>query len=351
MGHEETRAVFKLNLKLIQDRFNNEKRNIKIDQHEIIEFALDYFKANEKARWNGRQIRNACQTALALAEFKAQGESHERWDPNADVCLAVESFKTVSKAYLEFTKYLKQLYGLHEEARARELGLRAREYGRQPQAEFTQPPVFGGTTSSTQPNPLYSYAQPRNSAPANPAQTAHGQSYHPASMMGTVDVSPALGSLQPAPQVSYQVNPVQNTPTGNFMNYRASDQGPGIQGQTPQQNQAFAVPTMHFQPVQSDISQPAQPWLGQANPQSPPALNPQQYEALMQLNASPGHLGNQMAASQSFQAQQATYSQQATQNQQQQQAPQQWYPGMNVQNMQAARGQNPPGPSPPEEGP
>lgn len=339
MGHEETRAVFKLNLKLIQDRFNNEKRNIKIEQDEIIDFALGYFNVNEKARWNGRQIRNACQTALALAEFKAQGESHERWDPNADVCLAVENFKTVSKAYLEFTKYLKQLYGLHEEARARELGLRAREYGRQPQAEFTQPPVFGGNIAH--PSPPY--------APANSAQTAHGQSCHPASMMGPVNVTPVLGSQQAAQQVSYQVNPVQNTPTGNFMNYRASDQASGTQGQTQQQTQAFAVPTMQFQPVQSDINQPSQPWLGQASPQSPPALNQQQYEVLM--NASRVHLGNQMAASQPFQAQQAMYSQQARQNQQQQQqAPQQWYSNMNVQNMQTAGGQNSPGPSPPEEG-
>lgn len=164
MGHDETRAVFNLNLRLIQDRFTNDGRNIKIERDEIIDYALDYYKNNDKARWNGRQIRNACQTALALAEFKAQGEDHERWDPNADVRLAVENFETVSKAYLEFTKYLKQLYGMHEDVRAKELGLRATDPNRQPRAQ------------SSQPGPFYSQNQPYNSAPGSHIPVLHGQS-------------------------------------------------------------------------------------------------------------------------------------------------------------------------------
>ncbi|RYC58390.1 hypothetical protein CHU98_g7816 [Xylaria longipes] len=49
---------------------------------------------------------NACQTALALAEFEAQGENHEAViDPNAFGSLKVKHFETVanSPSYCENT--------------------------------------------------------------------------------------------------------------------------------------------------------------------------------------------------------------------------------------------------------
>jgi ATP-dependent Clp protease ATP-binding subunit ClpA len=66
-----TTKVFKLNLDLIIERYEEKGRRIKIEEDEIIENVGEYFRNNEEARWNGRQIRNACQTALALAEFDA----------------------------------------------------------------------------------------------------------------------------------------------------------------------------------------------------------------------------------------------------------------------------------------
>lgn len=80
-------------------------------------------------RWNGRQIRNACQTALALAEFDAQGGNHERIvDPNAEVKLTVKHLEIVSVAYLEFTRYLKKLYKADQDRLAQKRGYRAREF-------------------------------------------------------------------------------------------------------------------------------------------------------------------------------------------------------------------------------
>lgn len=348
LGYDETRAVFRLNLKLIQDRFNHEKRNINIERDAIIDFALDYFRANERARWNGRQIRNACQTALALAEFKAQGGDHDTvLDPNADVFLAVENFKTVSKAYLEFTKYLKQLYGIHEDVRAKELGLRARETNRQPQTQSTQSPVFGGII--TQPGSTYGHAQPYNNPPVNPVQTAHTQPYETPQMPGQIHMNPNLSVQQPGQQFPYYGNSVQVTPAGNFNTYGAS--GQTLSGQVPQQSQEYVG--MQFQPAQGSINQQGQPWLGPTSrpsstsmPQQPPAQGQQQYQAQARQNQGTAQLGSQGPTSQGYQTQQSMLPQQLVQ----QPAPQTWYPNMSAQNLQPAGGQNPPGPAPQEGG-
>lgn len=350
LGYDETRAVFKLNLKLIQYRFNNDKRNIKIDRDEIIDFALDYFKVNEKARWNGRQIRNACQTALALAEFKAQGGSHQKvLEPDAEVRLAVDHFKTVSKAYLEFTKYLKQLYGIHEDVRARELGLRAREPSRQPQAQPTQQPVFGGNV--TQPNVPHGQPQHYNNAPLNPIQTTYSQSYQPTSMTVPVQMNPIVGLQQPSQQGLYYGDPSQIPRGGNFMSPGISSQV--SPGQNPQQNQDFVG--MQYQHTQGDLNQQAQPWRGQQSPlstgtlsQTPSPQAQQQYQAQMQQNPGTAHLGGNMPTSPPFQAPQSMPLQQPIQQQQQQQPAPTWYQNMGVQNLQSAAGPSQPGPSPQE---
>jgi hypothetical protein len=358
LGYNETKAVFNLNLKLIQDRFNSDKRNITIERDEIIDYALDYFNTNDKARWNGRQIRNACQTALALAEFKAQGENHERWDPNADVRLAVENFKTVSTAYLEFTKYLKQLYGVYEDTRAKDLGLRARISSRQPHTQSTQPPPPPGGNIQV--------PQPYSGGAGNPVQIVHGQPYQPNPV---VNKHPIFGvqQQQPAQQVGYYGNPAQAAPTNEFVIYGASGQPLQLSGQAPQQGQEYMG--MRFQPAYGNIGQQQQqqqqpqqqqqtqqPWFGQISPpnsavipQQTSGQGPQQYQHQPHLDPGLKAFGSPPPASQPSQPQQAIPAQQPTQPQpqpqQQQQAPQTWYPNMNMQSMQTGAGPNPPGPS------
>ena len=124
LNHEKTVEVFKINIELIKERFKDKKRIIIID--DIIAFALDHFFKHTQARWNGRQIRNACQTALALAEFEAQGNSHETvLKPDAIIHLKVSHFQTVQKAYLEFADYMNALYGSTSSTRAKEGKVRA----------------------------------------------------------------------------------------------------------------------------------------------------------------------------------------------------------------------------------
>lgn len=126
----KTIKVFKLNLSLIKDRYEEAKRKIKIEEEEIIENIGDYFVKNKDARWNGRQIRNACQTALALAEFDAQPPK-KKYDlenkSTATVKLKAEHLNIVSRAYLEFIQYLKVVHGTDADTHAKESGIRALE--------------------------------------------------------------------------------------------------------------------------------------------------------------------------------------------------------------------------------
>ncbi|KAH7136820.1 hypothetical protein B0J13DRAFT_81180 [Dactylonectria estremocensis] len=126
LNAEKTVEVFKINMEMLEERFARKKRRIEIDKMGVGSFASQHFAQHPHARWNGRQIRNACQTALALAEFEAQGNSHEAiLKPDAVVRLTVAHFNTVRNAYLEFNKYMNDLYGSNAARRAKEAKLRA----------------------------------------------------------------------------------------------------------------------------------------------------------------------------------------------------------------------------------
>ncbi|WQF85737.1 Putative ATPase, AAA-type, core, P-loop containing nucleoside triphosphate hydrolase [Colletotrichum destructivum] len=126
LSQDKTLQIFEINLKMIAERFARKERKIVIDQMAIGAFASQHFIDKPDARWNGRQIRNACQTALALAEFEAQGNSHRKiLKPDAVVQLTVEHFKTVRNAYLEFTDYMKLVYGTSAARKAGEGKVRA----------------------------------------------------------------------------------------------------------------------------------------------------------------------------------------------------------------------------------
>ncbi|ROV97467.1 hypothetical protein VPNG_08687 [Cytospora leucostoma] len=120
----KTLQVFKINTKMIKERFETKRRTIDID--DIEQSASKYFDNHPNARWNGRQIRNACQTALALAEFEAQGSSHETvLRPDARVHLKASHFEMVQNAYLQFAEYMNSIYNSTSSTRAKEGKLRA----------------------------------------------------------------------------------------------------------------------------------------------------------------------------------------------------------------------------------
>lgn len=120
-----TMKVFKLNLRMIKDRL---KDRVRIEEDEIITDAMKHWREHKDARWNGRQIRNACQTALALAENDAQPRDKKysiKEQTTAKVSLTLLNMKVVSDSYIEFTDYLKAVHGTDAESRAKESGLRA----------------------------------------------------------------------------------------------------------------------------------------------------------------------------------------------------------------------------------
>ncbi|KAF7956546.1 hypothetical protein EAE96_003881 [Botrytis aclada] len=128
-----TLEIFKMNMQRVKDRFVKRNRNFKIDEADIGAFARSYFDANREGRWNGRQIRNAFQTALALAEYDAQGDddsiSHTD-NINKQVILKGRHFETVSEAYLGFVNYMKEVnHGMSVSKRAHDGRYRDDEFG------------------------------------------------------------------------------------------------------------------------------------------------------------------------------------------------------------------------------
>ncbi|KUI55602.1 ATPase family AAA domain-containing protein 3B [Cytospora mali] len=124
LDKDKTLQIFKINIDMISERFGRKQRKLLID--DIKKCVSDYYDEHEETRWNGRQIRNACLTALALAEFEAQGRSHEAvLNPNAPVHLKISHFKLVQDAYLHFAEYMNSIYGTSSSTRAKEGKVRA----------------------------------------------------------------------------------------------------------------------------------------------------------------------------------------------------------------------------------
>ncbi|KAF4445216.1 TOB3 (member of AAA-ATPase family) [Fusarium acutatum] len=168
---ESTVAVFKVNLTRIKARFEKKKERgeaeLELDGMSIATFIHRYFEKNKDARWNGRQIRNACQTALALAEFEGQKLANPAASGGRNVMefaamskkmikvkLAEKHFQDVAKAYLAFIKYLREVHGVSAAQQAKNyrlchdrcglgesaslLASRQRDYGAEGKPEYGQ---------------------------------------------------------------------------------------------------------------------------------------------------------------------------------------------------------------------
>lgn len=201
-----TRKIFDLNLRNIQQRIEERGAEIDVEHDQILSWAADYWKKNKKMRWNGRQIRNACQTALALAEYDAQhpaggtpdestGQTEETLETAAKIQLTVRHLETVAKAYVEFMRYLHAIYGWDADRRAKILGIRARESSLK-DLVLTQEPTLRetrGNGESEDEATVSEVAQKNKSA----SQQASGQ---------------ALDKSNPAPEASAPSLVHQNAP-------------------------------------------------------------------------------------------------------------------------------------------
>ncbi|GKT52759.1 p-loop containing nucleoside triphosphate hydrolase [Colletotrichum tofieldiae] len=105
-----------------EHRVKGGQQPIKYDKHEIIKWASTNW---ESLQWNGRQIRNAFQTAIALAEFKAQSRKSGK-RAGADTSspspkkakppvLDQDTFMLIADASNQFNDYLLQAHGQDED--------------------------------------------------------------------------------------------------------------------------------------------------------------------------------------------------------------------------------------------
>ncbi|KAL8980795.1 MAG: hypothetical protein Q9205_004224 [Flavoplaca limonia] len=109
LDQDNTFKVWAMNLARLQ----NSGRNIFVDKEPILEFTRNHWKDGH--RWNGRQIRNAFQTAIALAEY----DFHERCNrcattrepPPAMPVVEAKHFKAVAETSAQFHDYLTETLG------------------------------------------------------------------------------------------------------------------------------------------------------------------------------------------------------------------------------------------------
>jgi len=106
------------------------RSHVTINGEEIIKFAKKHWKDSKdskRARWNGRQIRNAFHTAVAMAEFRARTQKGGAgYDNGKDVEISVGrvEFEKIASTAREFDNYMTETTGSTFEAKASREGLR-----------------------------------------------------------------------------------------------------------------------------------------------------------------------------------------------------------------------------------
>ena len=136
---ERTWSIWKTNLQRLMEKKQRRNESILFNEDEIYAYARrHYFKTFPRgANWNGRQIRNAFQTASALAEFEAHErnkkaktrsmETGKLFTP-ADPQLKVSHFEEIARASYDFDEYISETKGFTEAEIAYLEGQRTDEY-------------------------------------------------------------------------------------------------------------------------------------------------------------------------------------------------------------------------------
>ena len=92
----------------------SEEIGVDVNEDEVKKFARRQWAdsaENPTQRWNGRQIRNAFQSAIALARWDHQ-ENGE--DADTRPCLSVKQFEVVAKTSAHFDSYITKMHGIDE---------------------------------------------------------------------------------------------------------------------------------------------------------------------------------------------------------------------------------------------
>ncbi|CAO2649214.1 Nn.00g065990.m01.CDS01 [Neocucurbitaria sp. VM-36] len=130
LDRRRSKKIYKLHLRRIKEalgmRRNAHGSNFKVNSEEILVWSDQHFKNASKRhrQWNGRQIHNAFQTAVALAEWEARtknpknphssSSAHDNTLP--ELVLGKKHFKQVAQVSEGFDQYMTDLMGGRNEA-------------------------------------------------------------------------------------------------------------------------------------------------------------------------------------------------------------------------------------------
>ncbi|KAL1638572.1 hypothetical protein SLS58_008785 [Diplodia intermedia] len=160
------------------------QENLKVDEADILMFAMDHMRAQKDSPygkgpdgdapgWNGRQIRNAFMSAIALADYEANKAGKDM------VVLTREHFKIVAKASNDFDNYLWRVHAFQSDSKRAEKNLqRYDSYQQSPSLDgrMTQRPSFYDQARPITPG-RQSSAPPARYPYQTPSQPMHyGQS-------------------------------------------------------------------------------------------------------------------------------------------------------------------------------
>ena len=127
LNESQTFEVWTMNL----NRLSKSNHDIYVDRSEIEAFARNHWRDGK--RWNGRQIRNAFQTAVALAEYEFQ-EKCQKCEKTGDKppfrpALEDRHFKAVARTSADFDDYLQSvMHGQTHEQKAQIFEMRNDTY-------------------------------------------------------------------------------------------------------------------------------------------------------------------------------------------------------------------------------
>lgn len=108
---EATVKIWEMNIDRAREIWGDKLSIDEADRKGILKFASKHYRelAESETTWNGRQIRNAFQTAIALAEWDAhQGQLKFKSPVPLKPRLEAEHFERVAKASKHFDAYLKE---------------------------------------------------------------------------------------------------------------------------------------------------------------------------------------------------------------------------------------------------
>lgn len=114
LDRESTMKIWDMNL--AQIRRNN--INIDVNEANIRKFAKEQWSDSKKRltrRWNGRQIKNAFQIAIALAKWDFNDEKKKGTTDLEKPLLTEKQFRVVSQTSAHFDDYISKMHGIDED--------------------------------------------------------------------------------------------------------------------------------------------------------------------------------------------------------------------------------------------